>query len=161
MPTDRAPDPHPPPPATGQSVADTVMLVAGVVAWGWLLAPLRDRPVELGLLGLSVPLLGALGLAIDRGFGTTGSWIAVVAMALVGFAVVVGLTGAGPAILAGFILGVVKPVGWTGDHLLLRVVPLLMLMAHGWRPSWPGVMTSALGVSAFLGVGLRILHAGE
>jgi len=80
-------------------------------------------------------------------------------MALLGFVALVGLTGASPQTLAGFILGLVKPVGWTGDHLLLRVVPLMMAVAYPWRPTWPGALVSALGVSAFLGIGLVILHA--
>ncbi|MEI8320217.1 MAG: hypothetical protein WCH79_19970, partial [Planctomycetia bacterium] len=83
----------------------------------------------------------------------------VVAMALLGFVALVGLTGASPQTLAGFILGLVKPVGWTGDHLLLRGVPLMMVLAYPWRPTWPGALVSALGVSAFLGIGLVILHA--
>jgi hypothetical protein len=80
-------------------------------------------------------------------------------MAILGFAALAGLTGASPQTLAGFILGLVKPVGWTGDHLLLRVVPLMMAMAHPWRRSFSGALVSALGVSAFLGIGLMILHA--
>jgi len=83
----------------------------------------------------------------------------VVAMAILGFAALVGLKGASAQTLAGFILGLVKPVGWTGDHLLLRVVPLKMVMAHPWRRSSPGAEVSALGESTFLGIGLMILHA--
>ena len=35
----------------------------------------------------------------------------------------------------------------------------MMVVAHPWRPTWQGALVSALGVSAFLGIGLVILHA--
>jgi hypothetical protein len=135
------------------------MVGGAVVAWSWLLAGLWDRPAELSALAVAVPLLAGVGLAVDRFLGPAWGAAAVVAMAVLGLAGLVGLTGASPQTLAGFILGIVKPVGWTGEHLLLRVVPLAMLVAHPWRPSWPGALVSALGVSAFLGIGLMILHA--
>jgi hypothetical protein len=110
-------------------------------------------------LALAVPLLAGVGLGVDRLVGQAWGAAGVVAMAILGFAALAGLTGASPQTLAGFILGLVKPVGWTGDHLLLRVVPLMMAMAHPWRRSFSGALVSALGVSAFLGIGLMILHA--
>jgi hypothetical protein len=135
------------------------MLGVALAAWAWILAGLWNRPAELAGLALAVPLLAGVGLGVDRLVGQAWGAVGVVAMGIVGFAALVGLSGASPQTLAGFILGLVKPVGWTGDHLLLRVVPLMMAVAHPWRPSWPGAVVSALGVSAFLGIGLMILHA--
>ncbi len=161
LPVVRLPNPDSLPPSAARpwGIPDLAMLGMALVAWGWLLAGLRDRPAELAALAVAVPLLAGVGLAVDRFLGPAWGAAGVVAMGIVGFAALVGLTGASPQTLAGFILGLVKPVGWTGDHLLLRVVPLVMLVAHLWRPSWPGALVSALGVSAFLGIGLMILHA--
>ncbi len=161
LPAFRPPDPDNLPPSAARpwGGADVTMLVGALVAWGWLLAGLRNRPAELAALALAVPLLAGVSVAVDRFLGPAWGAAGVVAMGIVGFAGLVGLTGASPPTLAGFILGLVKPVGWTGDHLLLRVVPLVMLVAHPWRPSWPGALVSALGVSAFLGIGLMILRA--
>ena len=136
---------------------DLAPLGVALPAWGLLLRGLDAT--EIGLLALAVPPLAALCRAVDRWLGGQRAWAGVVAMGIVGFAAVVGLTGASPLALAGFILGLVKPVGWTGDHLLLRVVPLGMLLGYPWRPSWPGALVSALGVGAFLGVGLMILRS--
>ena len=135
------------------------MLGVAVVAWGWLLSGLRDRPAELAGLAVAVPVLAGIGLMVDRFVGQAWGGSGVVVMGIVGFLGLVAATGASPQTLAGFILGLVKPVGWTGDHLLLRVVPLVMLIAHPFRPFWPGAIASALGVSAFLGIGLLVLHA--
>jgi hypothetical protein len=135
------------------------MLGVAVAAWAWILAGLWNRPAEITGLALAVPLLAGVGLGVDRLLGQAWGAVGVVAMAVLGFAALAGLTGASPQTLAGFILGLVKPVGWTGDHLLLRVVPLMMAMAHPWHRSFPGAVVSALGVSAFLGIGLMILHA--
>lgn len=135
------------------------MLGVAVVAWGWLLSGLRDRPGELAGLAVAVPVLAGIGLMVDRFVGQAWGGSGVVVMGIVGFLGLVAATGASPQTLAGFILGLVKPVGWTGDHLLLRVVPLVMLIAHPFRPFWPGAIASALGVSAFLGIGLLVLHA--
>lgn len=161
LPVVRPPDPDTLPPSAARpwGGADLAMLGGALVAWGWLLAGLWNRPVELAALAVAVPLLSGVSLAVDRFLGPAWGGAGVVAMGIVGFAGLVGLTGASPQTLAGFILGLVKPVGWTGDHLLLRVVPLAMLVAHSRRPSWPGTLVSALGVSAFLGIGLMILHA--
>jgi hypothetical protein len=135
------------------------MLGVALAAWAWILAGLWNRPAEIAGLALAVPLLAGVGLGVDRLLGQAWGAVGVVAMAVLGFAALAGLTGASPQTLAGFILGLVKPVGWTGDHLLLRVVPLMMAMAHPWHRSFPGAVVSALGVSAFLGIGLMILHA--
>jgi len=135
------------------------MLGVALAAWAWILAGVWNRPAEIAALALAVPLLAGVGLGVDRLVGQAWGAAGVVAMAILGFAALVGLTGASPQTLAGFILGLVKPVGWTGDHLLLRVVPLMMVVAHPWRRSSPGALVSALGVSAFLGIGLAILHA--
>ena len=153
------PDSLPPPAARSWGLPDGALLGVALAAWGWLLSGLWDRPTEIAGLALAVPLLAGVGLGIDRLVGGQWAGLGVVAMALLGFAALVGLTGASPQTLAGFILGLVKPVGWTGDHLLLRCVPLMMVVAHRWRPTWPGALVSALGVSAFLGIGLMILHA--
>ena len=136
-----------------------MLLAVALAAWGWLMSGLWDRPAEIAGLALAVPLLAGVGLGVDRLVGSAWGAAGVVAMAILGFAALAGLTGASPQTLAGFILGLVKPVGWTGDHLLLRVVPLMMAVAYPWRPTWPGALVSALGVSAFLGIGLVILHA--
>ncbi len=136
-----------------------MLLAVALAAWGWLMSGLWDRPAEIAGLALAVPLLAGVGLGVDRLLGVQWGGMGVVAMALLGFVALVGLTGASPQTLAGFILGLVKPVDWTGDHLLLRVVPLMMVVAHPWRPTWQGALVSALGVSAFLGIGLVILHA--
>ena len=136
-----------------------MLLAVALAAWGWLMSGLWDRPAEIAGLALAVPLLAGVGLGVDRLLGGQWGGLGVVAMALLGFVALVGLTGASPQTLAGFILGLVKPVDWTGDHLLLRVVPLMMVVAHPWRPTWQGALVSALGVSAFLGIGLVILHA--
>lgn len=162
MPTvDSPPDPERFSPSVGRPVGlpDAAMLGVALAAWGWILAGLWDCPAEIAALALSVPLLTGVGLGVDRLVGSTWGAAGVVAMAILGFAALVGLTGASPQTLAGFTLGLLKPVGWTGDHLLLRLVPLLMAMAHPWRRSYPGAVVSALGVSAFLGIGLMILHA--
>jgi hypothetical protein len=135
------------------------MLGVALAAWAWILAGLWNRPAEIAGLALAVPLLAGVGLGVDRLLGQAWGAVGVVAMAVLGFAALAGLTGASPQTLAGFILGLVKPVGWTGDHLLLRVVPLMMTVAHPWRRSFLGAVVSALGVSAFLGIGLMILHA--
>ena len=136
-----------------------MLLAVALAAWGWLMSGLWDRPAEIAGLALAVPLLAGVGLGVARLLGVQWGGMGVVAMALLGFVALVGLTGASPQTLAGFILGLVKPVDWTGDHLLLRVVPLMMVVAHPWRPTWQGALVSALGVSAFLGIGLVILHA--
>lgn len=162
MPTvDCPPDPDSVSPFAGRpwGLPDVAMLGVALVAWTWILVGLWDRPAEIAALALAVPLLAGVGLGVDRFVGQAWSAGGVVAMAILGFAALVGLTGASPQTLAGFILGLVKPVGWTGDHLLLRVVPLIMAVAHPWRPSYAGAVVSALGVSAFLGIGLMILHA--
>jgi hypothetical protein len=136
-----------------------VLLGVALAAWGWILAGLWNRPAEIAGLALAVPLLAGVGLGVARLVGQAWGAVGVGAMAILGFAALVGLTGASPQTLAGFILGLIKPVGWTGDHLLLRGVPLMMVVAYPWRPSYPGAVVSALGVSAFLGIGLMILHA--
>ena len=162
MPTvDPPPDPERFSPSVGRPVglSDAAMLGVALAAWGWILAGLWDRPAEIAALALAVPLLTGVGLGVDRLVGSAWGAAGVGVMAILGFAALVGLTGASPQTLAGFTLGLLKPVGWTGDHLLLRVVPLLMAMAHPWRRSSPGAVVSALGVSAFLGIGLMILHA--
>ncbi len=162
MPTvDRPSPPVSLPPSAGRHwrLSDGALLGVALAAWGWLLSGLWDRPAEIAGLALAVPLLASVGLGVDRLVGGPWGGMGIVAMALLGFAALVGLTGASPQTLAGFILGLVKPVGWTGDHLLLRVVPLMMAVAYPWRPTWPGALVSALGVSAFLGIGLMILHA--
>lgn len=162
MPTvDSPPDPERFSPSVGGPVGlpDAAMLGVALAAWGWILAGLWDCPAEIAALALSVPLLTGVGLGVDRLVGSAWGAAGVVAMAILGFAALVGLTGASPQTLAGFTLGLLKPVGWTGDHLLLRLVPLLMAMAHPWRRAYPGAVVSALGVSAFLGIGLMILHA--
>ncbi|MSR26485.1 MAG: hypothetical protein EXS06_05630 [Planctomycetaceae bacterium] len=148
------------PPSTGRHWGpDGALLGVALAAWGWLLSGLWDRPAEIAGLALAVPLLAGVGLGVNRLLGVQWGGIGVVAMALLGFVALVGLTGASPQTLAGFIFGLVKPVGWTGDHILLRSVPLMMVVAHPWRPTWQGALVSALGVSAFLGIGLVILHA--
>lgn len=139
--------------------AELILVVAAVVAWGELLRGLGDRPGELACLSLGVPLLACIGRGIERVVGPTWGVAGIVGMGIVGFAALVLGTGESPGVLAGFMLGLLKPVGWTGDHLLLRVVPLMMLVAHPWRPSWPAAIVSALGVTGFLGVTLMILHA--
>ena len=162
MPTvDPPPDPKRFSPSVGRpwGLPDVAMLGVALAAWAWILAGLWNRPAEIAGLALAVPLLAGVGLGVDRLVGQAWGAAGVVAMAILGFAALAGLTGASPRTLAGFILGLVKPVGWTGDHLLLRVVPLMMAMAHPWRRSFPGAVVSALGVSAFLGIGLMILHA--
>jgi len=155
------PDPDSVSPSAGRpwGLPDVAMLGVALTAWGWILAGLWNRPAEIASLAVAVPLLAGVGLGVDRLVGQALGAAGVVAMAILGFAALVGLTGASAQTLAGFILGLVKPVGWTGDHLLLRVVPLMMVMAHPWRRSSPGAVVSALGVSAFLGIGLMILHA--
>lgn len=140
-------------------LAEPALLLAAVVAWGGLLRGLSHRPGELALLLLSVPLLACIGRGVERVSGPAWRAAGIVAMGSVGFGALALGTGESPATLAGFMLGLLKPVGWTGDHLLLRVVPLLMLVAHPWRPSWPSAIVSALGVTGFLGVTLMILHA--
>ena len=162
MPTvDRPSPPVSLPPSAGRHwrLSDGALLGVALAAWGWLLSGLWDRPAEIAGLALAVPLLAGVGLGVDRLLGVQWGGMGVVAMALLGFVALVGLTGASPQTLAGFILGLVKPVDWTGDHLLLRVVPLMTVVAHPWRPTWQGALVSALGVSAFLGIGLVILHA--
>ena len=138
---------------------ELALLAGAIVAWGWLLGGLLRRPSELATLGLAVPLLACVGRGIERLVGPSWGGAGVVGMGVVGFAGLVLLTGTSPATLAGFMLGLIKPVGWTGDHLLLRCLPLVMLVAHPWRPSWPTALVSALGVTAFLGVTLLILDA--
>ena len=155
------PDPESVSPSAGRpwSLPDVALLGVALAAWGWILAGLWNRPAEIAALALAVPLLAGVGQGVARLAGQAWGPVGVIAMASLGFAALVGLTGASPQTLAGFILGLVKPVGWTGDHLLLRGVPLMMAVTYPWRPSWPGAVVSALGVSAFLGIGLMILHA--
>jgi len=153
-------DPESPPPASCRRhpvFFDLALVGVAVVTWGWLLRGLP--PVELVPLGIAVPLLAALGRGVDRWLGGGRAWAGVAAMGGVGFAAVVGLTGSSPLTLAGFILGLVKPIGWTGDHLLLRVLPLGMVVGYPWRPTWVGALLSALGATAFLGIGLLILRS--
>jgi hypothetical protein len=138
---------------------EPALVVAAFVAWGALLQGLRHRPGELALLLLAVPLLACIGRGLERVVGRAWGAAGIVGMGIVGFGTLALCTGESPATLAGFMLGLLKPVGWTGDHLLLRVVPLIMLVAHPWRPSWPTAFVSALGVTGFLGVTLLILHA--
>lgn len=162
-PTATAPPDAPPGPGIfsgGKALAiESGVALAALVAWVWLLWPLRERPAEWLLLAAAVPGLAVLGVGVQRSVGGAPRFVGAAAMGIAGFVGLVLFTGGGPATLASFILGVLKPAGWRGDHLLLRALPLLMLLAHPWRHGWAMAAVSALGVTAFLGIGLMILRA--
>jgi len=137
-----------------------MLLLPALGVWLWLLWGLRDRPGEMAGLLAAVPFLALVALGVDRFVGRPMAVAGVGAMASVGFIGLVVITGTDPLTLASFALGLLKPAGWHGDHILLRVVPFLMTMAHPLRPSWPMALVSALGVTGFLGIALMILQAG-
>lgn len=138
---------------------EVALVVGASVAWIWLLADLRHRPLELGVLAASVVALVVLGGAVDRRLGDAWAPAGVLAMLGCSFAGLTLATGVAPQTLLAFALGLLSPAGWRGDHLLLRALPLVMLAAHPWRRSWPFLVVSALGVTAFMGIVLMILDA--
>jgi hypothetical protein len=136
-----------------------VVLLPALGVWFWLLWGLRDRPGELAGLLAAVPFLALVALGVDRLAGPSMAVVGVGAMVMIGFIGLVTITGANPLTVASFALGLLKPAGWHGDHILLRALPFLMTMAHPLHPSRPMALVSALGVTAFLGIALMILHA--
>ena len=130
---------------------DVAIAIAGAGAWVWLVKPLVSEPSELWLPAAAVPPIALATIVAER--RRAGGGVAVLAASLaIGVGALAIGTGTSPLTLVAFALGLLKPAGWPGEHLLLRAVPLTLLVAYPLRRSWGTAVLSAFGATAFLAI---------
>ena len=145
-------------PTGGTWPLEAALVVAGIAAWGWIVTPLAREPSELWLPAAAVPVIAVATFAAER-WRRGGGVAALGAAAAIGVVGLAAVTGTSPVTLVSFALGLLKPAGWQGDHLFLRAVPLLLLVAFPLRKSWGAAVLSALGATAFLAIAAAMARA--